>query len=115
GAEYESFRQQVRAFVERAWLPHAKLVKAERKAAEAAFRREAIEQGYLYRAIPRQYGGSEQAPDVMRGQIIREEFGRARAPMEVPGVGVGMLVPTLLECGTQEQKDRFIAKTLTGE
>ena len=115
GAEYESFRQQVRTFVERAWLPHAKLVKAGRKAAEAAFRRESIEQGYLYRAIPRQYGGSEQAPDVMRGQIIREEFGRVRAPMEVPGVGVGMLVPTLLECGTQEQKDRFIAKTLTGE
>ncbi|MDH0426654.1 acyl-CoA dehydrogenase family protein [Stutzerimonas stutzeri] len=115
GAEYESFRQQVRTFVERAWLPHAKLVKAERKAAEATFRREAIEQGYLYRAIPRQYGGSEQAPDVMRGQIIREEFGRVRAPMEVPGVGVGMLVPTLLECGTQEQKERFIAKTLTGE
>lgn len=115
GAEYEVFRQDVRAFLERAWLPHAKLAKAERKAAEAAFRREAIEQGYLYRAIPRQYGGSEQTPDVMRGQIIREEFGRVRAPMEVPGVGVGMLVPTLLECGTQEQKDRFIAKTLTGE
>ncbi len=115
GAEYEAFRQQVRDFVERAWLPHSKLVKAERKAAEAAFRHEAIEQGYLYRAIPRLYGGSEQAPDVMRGQIIREEFGRVRAPMEVPGVGVAMLVPTLLECGTQEQKDRFISKTLTGE
>ncbi|WP_313024353.1 acyl-CoA dehydrogenase family protein [Pseudomonas lopnurensis] len=115
GAEYEAFRQQVREFVERAWLPHSKLVKTERKAAEAAFRREAIEQGYLYRAIPRQYGGSEQAPDVMRGQIIREEFNRVRAPMEVAGVGVGMLVPTLLECGSQEQKDRFIAKTLSGE
>lgn len=115
GAEYEAFRQQVREFVERAWLPHSKLVKAERKVAEAAFRQEAIGQGYLYRSIPRQYGGSEQAPDVMRGQIIREEFSRLRAPMEVPGVGVGMLVPTLLECGTQEQKDRFIAKTLAGE
>lgn len=115
GAEYEAFRHEVRAFLERAWLPHSKLVKGEKRAAEAQFRQEAIAQGYLYRAIPRQYGGSEQAPDVMRGQIIREEFGRVRAPMEVPGVGVGMLVPTLLECGTQEQKDFFIPKTLTGE
>lgn len=115
GAEYEAFRQEVRAFLQRAWLPNASLAKAERKAAEAAFRREAIEQGFLYRSIPRQYGGSEQKPDVMRGQVIREEFGRVRAPMEVPGVGVGMLVPTLLECGTEAQKERFIAKTLTGD
>lgn len=115
GAEYEAFREEVCTFLNRAWRPNTALTRAERKEAEAAFRREAIEQGYLYRSIPRQYGGSEQEPDVMRGQIIREEFGRVRAPMEVPGLGVGMLVPTLLECGTQAQKDMFIARTLTGE
>jgi alkylation response protein AidB-like acyl-CoA dehydrogenase len=115
GAEYESFRREVRAFLEQAWLPHAGLPRQERRVAEATFRREAITQGYLYRAIPTAFGGSEQAPDVMRGQIIREEFSRLRAPMEVPGVGVGMLVPTLLECGTPWQKQHFIPKTLTGE
>ena len=65
--------------------------------------------------MPRQYGGSEQAPDVLKAQIIREEFARARAPREVPGIGNMMLVPTLLECGTPEQRERFIAKTLSGE
>jgi alkylation response protein AidB-like acyl-CoA dehydrogenase len=115
GAEYEAFRAQVRSFLAGAWVPDGTLSKAERRAAEARLRQAAIEQGYLYRAVPRQYGGSGQAPDVMRAQIIREEFTRVRAPMEVAGVGVGMLVPTLLECGTDWQKEHFIGKTLTGE
>ncbi|WP_340053192.1 acyl-CoA dehydrogenase family protein [Pseudomonas sp. JAI120] len=114
-AEYEAFRTQVQGFLADAWNPDSTLNKAEKRVAEAKFRQRAIGQGFLYRAIPRQYGGSEQAPDVMRAQVIREEFTRQRAPMEVAGVGVGMLVPTLLECGTQWQKDEFIAKTLTGE
>ncbi|ROM33961.1 acyl-CoA dehydrogenase [Pseudomonas poae] len=115
GAEYEAFRTQVRAFLTDTWVPDGTLVKAEKRAAEAKFRHQAIEQGYLYRAIPRQYGGSEQPADVMRAQIIREEFTRRRAPMEVAGVGVAMLVPTLLECGTDWQKEHFIPRTLTGE
>lgn len=115
GAEYEAFRAEVRGFLTDAWVPNSTLVKGEKRAAEAKFRQQAIERGYLYRAIPRQYGGSEQAPDVMRGQIIREEFSKLRAPMEVAGGGVAMLVPTLLECGTDWQKEHFIPKTLTGE
>lgn len=115
GAEYEAFRAEVRGFLARAWEPQANQAKAERRLAETKFRQAAIEQGYLYRGVPRRYGGSEQSPDVMRAQIIREEFNRVRAPMEVAGVGVGMLVPTLLECGSEEQKEQFIAKTLTGE
>jgi alkylation response protein AidB-like acyl-CoA dehydrogenase len=35
--------------------------------------------------------------------------------MEVPGNGNALLVPTLLEWGTEQQKSDFIPKTLTGE
>src|SRR5262249_18705060 len=53
--------------------------------------------------------------DVVKAQVIREEFGRARAPMEVGGNGMSMVVPTLLERGTDEQKELFIRKTVEGE
>jgi len=47
--------------------------------------------------------------------VIREEFSRVRAPMEVGGNGMNMTVPTLLEKGTDEQKELFIRKTLEGD
>jgi alkylation response protein AidB-like acyl-CoA dehydrogenase len=114
-AEYEAFRSEVAAFLASNWPLRDAEADLPRREADARFRARAIEAGYLYRSVPRAYGGSEQAPDVLRAQIIREEFGRARAPGEVPGVGVAMLVPTLLEHGTEEQKQRFISKTLSGE
>ncbi|MCS5635870.1 MAG: acyl-CoA dehydrogenase family protein, partial [Myxococcota bacterium] len=81
----------------------------------AVFRERAIEQGYLYRNIPKTYGGSEQAPDVLKGQVIREEFGRKWAPQEARGIGTMMLVPTLLERGEEWQKEKFVRPTITGE
>jgi alkylation response protein AidB-like acyl-CoA dehydrogenase len=65
--------------------------------------------------VPKRFGGSEQAADVLRAQVIREEFARVRAPMEVLGNGMSMLVPTLLERGEEWQKERFIPKTVSGE
>jgi alkylation response protein AidB-like acyl-CoA dehydrogenase len=79
------------------------------------FRRQATERGYLYRAVPRRYGGSEQPADVVKAEIIRHAFSKVRAPMEVPGNGVALLIPTLLEWGTEEQKERFIPATVAGE
>jgi alkylation response protein AidB-like acyl-CoA dehydrogenase len=110
--EHQRFRAEVRAFLEANW-PRS----AQRPSPDAvkAFRAKAIEAGYLYRGIPRAYGGSEQAPDVLKGQIVRDEFARARAPAELSGVGISMVVPTLLALGTPEQKERFIAPTMSGE
>lgn len=114
GEDAEIFRRDVRAFLAAAWQPGV------RKGADLAdftraFRREAVAAGYLYRSVPRCYGGSEQPVDVIRAQVIREEFVRARAPMEVAGNGVNMTVPTLLESGTEEQRELFIRKTIEGD
>jgi alkylation response protein AidB-like acyl-CoA dehydrogenase len=114
GEAAEAFRKDVRGFLDSQWQP------GERRGAELkefvrAFRLASVERGYLYRAVPKRYGGSEQPVDVIRAQVIREEFGRARAPMEVGGNGVNMTVPTLLEQGTEEQKDLFIRKTIEGD
>ncbi|MGE0742010.1 MAG: acyl-CoA dehydrogenase family protein [Hyphomonadaceae bacterium] len=113
GHEAEAFRAEVRAFLKQNWRP-GELKGGELKTFIAAFRLAATEAGYLYRGVPRRFGGAEQAPDVVRAQVIREEFARARAPMEVAGNGVNMLVPTLLDRGTEEQCALFVRPTIEG-
>ena len=114
GPENEAFRETVRSFLASDWRPSG-LRGAELGDYVKAFRRRATEAGYLYRGVPRKYGGSEQAPDVLKAQLIRDEFGRARAPMEVPGNGMNMLVPTLLDRGEDWQKEKFIPPTVAGD
>ena len=114
GAEAEAFRGEVRGFLRAQWQPGERRGD-DLKAYIREFRRAAIDAGYLYRGVPKRYGGSEQPVDVIKAQVIREEFGRARAPMEVGGNGVNMTVPTLLEKGTEEQRELFIRKTIEGD
>ncbi len=118
-AEYEAFRQTVISFLKAHWpVPDSAGEGAAdwpRPKKEAWFRKQAIEAGFLYRGVPKEFGGAEQEADILKATIIRDEFSKRRAPMEAPGIGNMMLVPTLLECGTQAQKERFVAKTLTGE
>ncbi|MEZ5709773.1 MAG: acyl-CoA dehydrogenase family protein [Blastomonas sp.] len=112
GAEYDSFRAEVRAFIQQHWPPADGDLKSREN--ERAFVIAAIERGYMHRSIPRRFGGSEQAPDIGKAEVIREELTRARAPAgRIPGNG--LVVPTLLEWGTEEQKERFIAPTLRGD
>lgn len=114
GEAAEAFRKEVRAFLKETWQP-AELRGGELREFVRGFRRAAIDRGYLYRSVPKRYGGSEQPVDVIRAQVIREEFAKARAPMEVPGNGVNMTVPTLLERGTEEQCELFVRKTIEGD
>jgi alkylation response protein AidB-like acyl-CoA dehydrogenase len=74
-----------------------------------------IAHGYAARTIPRAYGGFGAAPDILKSRIIAEAFTRAGAPGPLAGQGISMLVPTLLEVGTEAQKQRWIAPTLAGE
>jgi alkylation response protein AidB-like acyl-CoA dehydrogenase len=115
GEAAEAYRAEVRAFLSLHWPPPAELRGPDLKAFVRTFRALATEQGHLYRAIPKQYGGSEQPVDVIRAQVIREEYQRARAPMEVGGNGMNMTVPTLLEKGSEEQKALFIRATVEGD
>ena len=64
---------------------------------------------------PKQYGGFGAEPDILKSRIIAEEFIAAGLPMGMADQGISMLVPTLLELGTEEQKQRWIGPTLRGE
>jgi alkylation response protein AidB-like acyl-CoA dehydrogenase len=127
GAEYQAFRAAVRAFLAEHWSPEDAAAPGDPNSVAAAlgadvrtdekataFRKAAASRGYLYRGVPRVYGGGEQPPDPLKATIIAEEWKRAKAPFEIMGQGPSMLVPTLLAHGTEAQKARFIEGTLLG-
>ena len=74
-----------------------------------------IKEGYFARSIPKEYGGYGGESDVIKNRIIASEFSNHRIPSPMSGQGIDMLVPTLLELGTEEQKKQYIEKTLLGE
>jgi len=115
GTEMEGFREEVKGFLEQSWPLKGDEAELSYDEQAVLFRRRAIEAGYLYRNIPARYGGAEQDADVLKAQIIREEFGNAWAPMEARGIGTMMLVPTLLERGEEWQKEKFVQPTIDGE
>jgi alkylation response protein AidB-like acyl-CoA dehydrogenase len=108
GPEYQSFRDEVRAFT----AAHAgRAATGDMR----AWQRLLIEHGYAARTIPKRYGGYGAEPDVLKSRIIAEEFIAAGLPLGMASQGISMLVPTLLEMGSEEQKQTFIAPTLRGE
>ena len=112
GPAYEAFRAELRSFL--ADHAHeAPLAGSPRDDKARAWQRRLIEHGYTARTIPREYGGAGQAPDILKSRIIGEEFARARVSAGLGGQGISMLVPTLLEMGTEAQKRQFIAPTLS--
>jgi alkylation response protein AidB-like acyl-CoA dehydrogenase len=115
GPEYEAFRGEVRRFLEANWPPKGAEAGLPKPEGKRRFREKAVAAGYLLRWIPRAYGGSEQPNDALKASVIREEFSRARAPQEPRGIGMMMLVPTLLEKGAEWQKQQFVPKTAMDE
>ncbi|NOX51191.1 MAG: acyl-CoA dehydrogenase [Gammaproteobacteria bacterium] len=114
GPEYEDFRQEVKDFLRK---------HGEKSPGSAALRSNKtiswqkllIENGYTARTIPQEYGGYGAQPDLIQSRIIAEEFANSRINPGLGGQGISMLVPTLLELGTQAQKAQFIRPTIEGE
>lgn len=62
---------------------------------------------------PREYGGQGLTNEHQR--VYNEVAGAYEYPAGVFTIGLGMVMPTLLEFGTEEQKRRYVAKALRGE
>jgi alkylation response protein AidB-like acyl-CoA dehydrogenase len=115
-AEYEDFRADVRAFLDKHKADAPSMANVGlRSEKRLKWQRILLEHGYAARTLPKQYGGFGAEPDSLKQRIIAEEFARAKVPGGIAGQGINMLVPTLLELGTEEQKEKYIAKTLSGE
>jgi alkylation response protein AidB-like acyl-CoA dehydrogenase len=115
GEKYEKLRAEVRAFCAESWPPIGAEARPAERDQAIAWRKRALAAGFLYRTVPRAYGGAGAEPDVMAEAVIRSEFDRAGVPHRVAVQGPRMLVPTLLECGTEAQRREYIEPTLTGE
>ncbi len=113
GERYEAFRKQVRAFLDanKPEDPNRPLSREER----IAWLSLQIEHGYWARTIPKEYGGHGAEPDLLETVIMDEEFNRAGVARGMMAQGPSMLVPTLLEHGSEEQKQRWIGPTMRSE
>jgi alkylation response protein AidB-like acyl-CoA dehydrogenase len=73
--------------------------------------RKLYEAGFIGLTWPKQYGGHEQP--ITHQVIALEEFARSGSPEHMNVIGVGMVGPTILAHGTEEQKDRFVKRILS--
>jgi alkylation response protein AidB-like acyl-CoA dehydrogenase len=114
--DYQAFRDQVRATLlanaAHAPGPGDKGLKHPKRLAWQKF---LIAQGLAARTIPVCYGGYGAAPDLLKSRLIAEAFAETGAARPLAGQGISMLVPTLLELGTEAQKQAYIRPTLYGE
>jgi len=109
--EMAAFRAEVRGFLDAHSGDYAGGAARDVK----AWQKLLIDNGYAARTIPKAYGGYGAEPDLLKGRIIAEAFIAAGAPRGIANQGVSMLVPTLLEVGSEAQKKRWIGPTLRGE
>ena len=114
GDEYEEFRRDVQQFIS----DHGDKSPSQggvRNSEAIVWQKLLIENGYAARTIPQEYGGFGAKPDIIKSRIIAEEFSREQINPGLGGQGISMLVPVLLEMGTEEQKEQFIKPTIHGE
>ena len=125
GPEYKNFKKEVITFCKK-WegvhfIDEAKVLMnpitkvGGMKITRTEWQSILIKEGYFARSIPKEYGGYGGESDVIKNRIIASEFSNYRIPSPMSGQGIDMLVPTLLELGTEEQKKQYIEKTLLGE
>ena len=124
GSEYTDFRKEVNDFCKEysgVLLESSKIPLSDEsssgqiKMKRSDWQKLLIKKGYFARSIPKEYGGYGGESDIIKSRIIAEEFAKNNTPPPMGGQGIDMLVPTLLELGTEEQKKEYIEPTLHGE
>jgi len=69
--------------------------------------------GWIAPSWPTKYGGADMS--VVNQFIMNEEFAEAGVPSNVGGFGVMMIGPTIIEHGTEAQKEEHLGRILRGE
>ena len=78
--------------------------------AHRAWQRQLAEAGFVGLTWPKEYGGQGLGP--LEQVISNQEITRAGVPGILDAIGVGMLGPTIIAHGTEEQKQRYLAPML---
>ncbi len=69
--------------------------------------------GWVGVSWPREYGG--RGATLEQQVVYAEELASCGAPSLVNGIGIGLVGPTLMQWGTEEQKQRYIPKILSAD
>jgi alkylation response protein AidB-like acyl-CoA dehydrogenase len=112
--EQAAYRAEVRAWLEQN-ASHAPATRGrgdEEGAVEAhrAWQRRLAEAGYVGVTWPAEHGGQGKGP--LQQVVINQEIARAGVPGILDAIGVGMLGPTIIAHGSDEQKQRYLAPML---
>ncbi len=119
GEKEEKLRQEVRAFLkEQLGEPRhrgfASVSSDEEFEFAKKFNQELAKRGWIAPAWPKEYGGL--GASIFEQMVFNEEFGYWGAPdTGTRGFGVGMIGPTLIIHGTEEQKKKYLPKITSGE
>jgi alkylation response protein AidB-like acyl-CoA dehydrogenase len=116
--EAETFRSEIRQWLEdnlpEGWFDEGfSMTPDERRAWNAEWTKTLFEGGWICATWPKEYGGK--GLSTMEGVVLNEEFARAGAPMRADFFGDTLVGPTILQWGTEEQKQFFLPKILSGE
>lgn len=120
--EHKKFREEVRAFLTEFGDKAPNLTTLSLRMRPRRFDESVrnwqtllVERGYACRTVPTKYGGYGAEPDILESRIIGEEFADTGVMQGLGNQGISMLVPTLLEHGTEEQREQWIRPTIRGE
>src|ERR1700722_18612891 len=69
--------------------------------------------GWTCISWPKQYGG--RGAGILQNIVYNQELSRIGAPAPLIGMGPGLLGPTLIHWGNEEQKTRYLPKIVQGE
>ena len=108
--EEEAFRSRVRTWLEK----NAPAQKGPLSLEDGkAWQRKLHAGGFLGAAWPKEYGGAGLSD--MEQAILSEELTRAKAP-GVPGqMGIWWVGPAIMKFGSEAQKQKFVARILSGD
>ena len=117
-SEELAFQQEVQAFLRDSFPAHIKEATARTTTVfvdkEPALEWQQIlaEKGWAVPNWPVEWGGTNWTPT--QRYIFTMECNKAGAPMLIP-LGLGMLAPVILAFGSEEQKQKYLPKMLSGE
>jgi alkylation response protein AidB-like acyl-CoA dehydrogenase len=116
--EAEAFRTEIRAWLTEnlpdGWFDEAFEMTPEDKAAfNEAWPAKLYGGGWICASWPKEYGGK--GLSTMENVVLAEEFARAKAPLRADFFGDTLVGPTILQHGTEEQKQEFLPKIMKGE
>lgn len=112
--EHDWFRESVRQFIDRELRPQAEEIREQRMIPEDAWMK-AGEAGFLGLGIPERYGGNG-LRDFRFNVVLGEELNRLAAAYGSSfGIHTDVCAPYLTDFTTEEQRERWLPKFVTGE